>query len=256
MTESESIKQQVEFITDYAAHLMGCGVHTSRVIRNTKRIGDALNFDVKISVFQKSMTLSAVNNATGKVLSEVIEIPVLPISFKKNAELSGLSWEAFDKHLSFEVIKQKYSDIINEPRLSEWLVFLLVGLANASFCRLFKGDWIAMAFVFVATLAGFYVRTTLQRNKVNHYLTFIISAFVASAIASITFMLPNVASEIALATSVLFLVPGVPLINGVIDIAEGHTLTGISRITNASLLIISLAIGLSITLLIFKGSLI
>ena len=53
----------------------------------------------------------------------------------------------------------------------------------------------------------------------------------------------------------LFLVPGVPLINGVIDIVEGHILIGCSRLINALLLIICIAIGLSATLLMVKDGL-
>ena len=63
-------------------------------------------------------------------------------------------------------------------------------------------------------------------------------------------------SEIALATSVLYLVPGVPLINGVIDIVEGYVLTGFVRLTEAALLIINIVIGLLFTLLLVKNSLI
>jgi uncharacterized membrane protein YjjP (DUF1212 family) len=58
-----------------------------------------------------------------------------------------------------------------------------------------------------------------------------------------------------MATSPLFLVPGVPLINGVIDIMEGHILIGISRLISALLLIVCIAIGLSATLMIVKDSL-
>ena len=53
----------------------------------------------------------------------------------------------------------------------------------------------------------------------------------------------------------LFLVPGVPLINGVIDIVEGHILIGCSRLINALLLIVCIAVGLSATLMIVKNSL-
>ena len=63
------------------------------------------------------------------------------------------------------------------------------------------------------------------------------------------------AAEVALATSPLFLVPGVPLINGVIDIVEGHVLIGVSRLVNAMLLIVCIAVGLSATLLMIKDSL-
>ncbi|HLP05975.1 MAG TPA: threonine/serine exporter family protein, partial [Paludibacter sp.] len=225
------------------------------VIRNTKRIAKALDFDVKISVLQKSVILTVRHDKTGRTFSEVVEIPALPISFKFNSELSGLSWEAVDRPLGFDEIKEKYYRIIQTPRMNAFLLIILVGLANASFCRLFKGDWLSMGIVFLATIAGFYTRTLLQKNKVNHYIVFIVSALVASFISA-TSLLFHTTSDIALATSVLFLIPGVPLINGVIDVVEGHTLTGISRLVNAFLLIVCIAIGLSITLFVLKNHLI
>ena len=51
----------------------------------------------------------------------------------------------------------------------------------------------------------------MQKKKINHYLVFIVSAFVASMVASSALTLETTA-EIAIATSVLYLVPGVPLI--------------------------------------------
>ena len=76
----------------------------------------------------------------------------------------------------------------------------------------------------------------------------------ASMYASVALMF-DTTSEVALATSVLFLIPGVPLINGVIDIVEGHVLIGCSRLIGALLLILCIAVGLSVTLLMVKGSL-
>ena len=94
----------------------------------------------------------------------------------------------------------------------------------------------------------------MSQRGVNHYLTFIVSAFVASLCAS-TSVIFDITSEIAIATSVLYLVPGVPLINGVIDIVEGHVAIGLSRLVSAWLLIGSIAIGLSFTILIMKDNL-
>lgn len=42
------------FIAEYATYQLGSGVHTSRVIRNAQRIGEALGVDVQLSSFQKS----------------------------------------------------------------------------------------------------------------------------------------------------------------------------------------------------------
>jgi len=113
---------------------------------------------------------------------------------------------------------------------------------------------VSMGIVFSSTLTGFYLKQRMQQRGINPYVTFIVSAFVASLCAS-TSLIFSTTSDIALATSVLYLVPGVPLINGVIDVVEGHVLTGFARLTEAALLIVNIAIGLSFTLLLVKSSL-
>ena len=249
MKTSESLLSIGKFIAEYSAHLMGAGVHTSRVVRNSKRLGEAFGLDVKLGVFHKNIIL------TNEACNEVIDIPAHPISFEHNSELSALSWEAVDKQLSLEELKEKYKKIISAPMMHPLFVLILVGFANASFCKLFGGDLISMGIVFSATLTGLYLKQQMQKKKMNHYIIFIVSAFVASLCAS-TALIFDTTSEIALATSVLYLVPGVPLINGVIDVVEGYVLTGFARLTEASLLIVSIAIGLSFTLLMVKNSLI
>ena len=117
-----------------------------------------------------------------------------------------------------------------------------------------NGDWVAVGIVFTSTLAGFSARQQLTKAGVNHFIIFILSAFVASLCASSALRF-DCTAETAIATSVLFLVPGVPLINGVIDIVEGHVLNGIARLASALMLIICIAIGLSCTLMIVKNGL-
>ena len=247
MKTGESLLSIGKFIAEYSAHLMGAGVHTSRVVRNTKRIGEAFGLDVKLSVFHRNIILTIIDKETNEACNEVIDIPAHPMSFDHNTEL--------DNHLSLEELKDKYKKIISAPRIHSLFVLLLVGFANASFCKLFGGDLISMGIVFSATITGFYLKQQMQAKKINHYVVFIVSAFVASLCAS-TALIFDTTSEIAMATSVLYLVPGVPLINGVIDIVEGYVLTGFARLTEASLLIVSIAIGLSFTLLMVKNSLI
>ena len=100
MERNESLLPVAKFIAEYAAHMMGSGVHTSRVKRSSKRIGKAFNTDIKLNVSQKTIVISATHNETGETYSEVVDIPALPISFEHNAELSALSWETYDQHLS------------------------------------------------------------------------------------------------------------------------------------------------------------
>ena len=254
MDQTEKITEIARFIAEYATCLLGSGVHTSRVMRNSKRIGESFGVSVQMTTFHKSIILSVYDARRTEVHTEVVDIPALPINFEYNSELSSLSWEAYDKHLSLDTLWEKYRRIKDLPRMSPLRVLLLVGLANAAFCRLFNGDWIAVGIVFASTIAGFFARQQMQRRGTNHFIVWTVSAFVASMCASAALPFSRTA-EIAIATSVLYLIPGVPFINGVIDIVEGHTLTGGSRLIQAFLLVVCIATGLSFPLLLFKNSL-
>ena len=254
MKTRHELIETLDFIAEYATYLLGSGVHTSRVIRNSQRIGASQGVDVQLSSFQRSTILTVRDEASGEAVTRVVRIPALPVSFERNSDLSALSWDALDEELPLDEVRRRFRELIDKPRMDPVFVLLTVGLANASFCRLFGGDWTAVGIVFTATLVGFAARQRMQAHGVNHYLIFIISAFMASLCASVALRF-DCTAEIALATSPLFLVPGVPLINGVIDIVEGHILIGFSRLINALLLIICIAVGLAATLLMVKDSL-
>lgn len=91
----------------------------------------------------------------------------------------------------------------------------------------------------------------LAKRHLNHLAIFVIAAFVASMIASMaTCHHWGGTPEVALASSVLFLVPGVQLINAVMDLLDGHILNGVQRGIQAGMLIICIALGLTLTMLI------
>lgn len=254
MKTSTELTQIADFVAEYATYLLGSGVHTSRVIRNSRRIGKSQGIDIQLSAFQKSIVMTAHDDSTGENITRVVGIPALPISFERNSDLSALSWEAVDEHLPLDEIRVRYERLISKPSIDPIFVLLTVGLANASFCRLFGGDWTAMSIVFTSTLVGLAAKQRMQAHKVNHFIIFILSAFIASLCASAALSF-DCTAHICLATSPLFLVPGVPLINGIIDILDGHVLIGFSRLVNAMSLIVCIAVGLSMTLIMVKDSL-
>lgn len=254
MKTKKELLAVLSFIAEYTTYLLGSGVHTSRAIRNSQRIGRSQGVDVQLTSFQRSTIITVHDEESDEAITRVVKIPALPVSFERNSDLSSLSWDALDDGLPLDEIRRRFDELTAKPRIDPIFVLLTVGLANASFCRLFGGDWTAIGIVFTSTLVGFAAKQRMQAHGVNHFLIFILSAFMASLCATAALRF-DCTAETALATSVLFLVPGVPLINGVIDIVEGHILIGCSRLINALLLIICIAVGLSATLLMVKNSL-
>ncbi|MDR0536733.1 MAG: threonine/serine exporter family protein [Tannerellaceae bacterium] len=251
--EDKSLEDATLFMSEYIATLMGSGVHTSRVVRNSRRMAESLGLEMQLSVFHRTVILNMEKGCYSS--SKIVEVPTLPINFRYNSELSGLSWEAFDRRLPLEEIRSKYEKIVSAAPLNHNIVMLMAASANASFCRLFSGDWLSTLIVFIAAIVGFRVRRILTRRHTDFHLTILSSAFLVSLIASSS-LLFNTTADIAITTSVLYLIPGVPLINGVIDIVEGYILCGFARLTKAMLIIFCIAIGLSLTLWIVKNGLI
>lgn len=249
------LKAILDFASDFAATMLGSGASSMRVVRCTRRVTESLGVDIEMSSTMRHFTISCRDCHTSQCTSRVVSVPELPVSFERTSDLSTLSWEAHDECLTLPELRSRFDALMEKPRWNPFTVLLLISLANASFCRLFGGDMTAMAIVFLSTLAGFALKQFLTGYKVNTYLVVVTCSFVASICASVALAF-DCTAQTAIATSPLFLVPGVPLINGVIDIVEGHILVGISRLVNAMMLILCIAIGLSATLLLVKGSIV
>ncbi|WPX39590.1 threonine/serine exporter family protein [Akkermansia sp. N21116] len=248
-----SFQISADALLHYAVMMMAAGAHTSRVVRNTSRIAESFGYSVAITILQKSVMMSVKRKEDHSIRQTLIKkIEPAPINFRTISLLSTLSWEVHDCHLSVNEFRRKYRKIVAIPSMSRWMVLMLVALANASFCRLFQGDLIAMVVVFAATLSGFFVRQEMMKRHVNHYIVFTVCSCVASLIGGLAvFFQWGTTPSVAMATSVLFLVPGVPLINGIMDLLQGFVLMGISRLVGACNLIICIALGLAISLYIY-----
>ena len=117
MKTRQELTEILDFIADYATYLLASGVHTSRVIRNSQRIGQSQGVDIQLSSFQKSTILTVRDDATGEAVTRVVKIPALPISFERNSDLSALSWDALDDRLPLDEIRRRYGELIDKPRI-------------------------------------------------------------------------------------------------------------------------------------------
>lgn len=250
-SEHLQLKKTTLFLAEYAVTLMAVGVQTSRITINTVRIATALGYRVNLLLFPQTLSITLQDMECEHSYTYIEKTPALGLNFRTNSELSALSWAALDEHLSLDELWERFHAVMDEKRESPWTVLILVSFANACFCRLFDGNFTSMMIVWVATFVGFFIRQQLTRRHLNVMAVFIICSFVSTMIGASDYLYFHGGTEdMSLGTSMLYLVPGVPLINGVMDIIGQHVLNGFARLTNACVLIICIALGLSVTLLI------
>lgn len=147
-------------------------------------------------------------------------------------------------------IESMFAEITRTPLLyPRWLVATLVGLACGGFAALFGGDVPAILCTTIGSGLGMSLRLFLHKR---HYVPFMFATASSFLAVLVTGLLAKIAqtptSEAAMAASVLFLIPGVPFINGAADLFHTNYLNGIVRIMMGIVFVIGIAVGVSLAL--------
>ncbi|KGF36394.1 membrane protein [Hoylesella buccalis DNF00853] len=244
--KADQTKSICLFLTDYASWLYGCGATCTRITKNVDRLAKVWKLNIEMTILPNSIHLAHFDPVTGQSRVYLKKTPNTGISFYKNTQLSKLSWAVTDGQIQFEEAQTEFARIISAPYTNKWVVLILASLANMSFCRLFGGDFLAMIVVFVATLLGFRLKQVLLEEHVDVKLVFMVCAFFSAVIgtAGYVFGLGD-KPDVALATSVLYLIPGIPYINSLSDLIQGQYLVSFSRFMNSMILTFCLSVGLA-----------
>lgn len=249
--KTADIKELSNFLLDYAVMLMRSGANTERTVRNVARISQSFGYETAIAIFQRNLTMTIqdpADSAKGYTLVKQQMPPHLSLSIVN--DLSALSWQSFDSDMSLKEVKEKYHEIVSKAHSSNFIVLFFASCAIAAFCELFGGDYYAMLIVFLSTLVAFSLRLLMLKLKFDVRAMIIAVSFTASFTAYLigSFLISTNTLNVAVSTSVLFLIPGVHIINSVTDILDGHVMTGMARAVSSMILVICIAIGLYATL--------
>ncbi|EHI9239397.1 threonine/serine exporter family protein [Vibrio vulnificus] len=150
-----------------------------------------------------------------------------------------------EKGMLDPMMAQRKLNNISPERYNRWLVVFMIGISCASFARLAGGDWAVFAMTFLASACGMIVRQEIGHRHFNPLLNFAATAFVTTLISAQAVILEiGNLPTVVMASSVLMLVPGFPLINSVADMLKGHINMGIARFVMASLLTLATSLGI------------
>lgn len=239
------------FLSEYSARLIGAGATCIRLEKNISRIAGTYGHEAELVIMPRHIHISIWEEGRAGVVTSIASVTHHVVDFNLNTMLSELSWEIADNKVDFAEAKRRFDAIVNGAAQNKWAVMLLVALANASFCRLFGGDFMSMAVVAIATFAGYYLKQMLLSRKVDARVMMMACAFV-SAVLGASAQLFGLGStpSIALGTSVLYLVPGIPYLNSFSDMLYRHYICALGRLADAVVMTCCLSIGLCAAMLL------
>lgn len=225
--------------------LLQHGADTQQVEETVHRIGTSLGCNwLDILVSPNVLIVTASSGLEFR--TKVRRVPTLGVNMAIITEVMHLSRRVANQELDRFAVKAELRRITErKPVYNRWLVVFMVGLACAAFNRLFGGDWPSFMLTLVASSLAMFARQELTHRYFNNFLVIIVTAFVAGLAACLGILM-NIGQQpqLALASSVLLLVPGVPLINAAEDLIKGHYVTGIVRGITGGLIAMCIALGL------------
>lgn len=231
-------------LLDVGAALMSSGASTHRTRLTLERLANGLGFKIELLITQRALMVTVVDKNQEHFFSRLKRTSPHGVNFKIVSGISRMSWRVLEENWTVEQIENELRRLKKLPHYPRLVVLSVVGLAGAAFCRIFGGGLLDMLVAFVATFAGLFVRQTAVNYKFNPYVSIYFASLSASLIAgSAEFFSIGPNPEASFATSVLFLVPGVPMINAVTDMMDGNIQNGTTRLFNGLIIAFAIAMG-------------
>ena len=254
MSETEKItNDKADLLLQISSMLMVAGANTNRILLIINKFTKQLHTDAQVFINHKAFIISLTDKASGNTTTHVKRLPPHTVNFNTISALSRISVQAESENWDYEIIKLRVNEINYAERHTRILTLISVSFAGAGLAILFNGGYYSFLAVFVGTLLGLFVKQELHKKEFNAYIgTFVgtlTSSFVAASIIS---LFPEVDPNIAIATSVLFSIPGVPLINSFTDFMDGYFITGLVRFMHGLLFVIAIAAALFIIMYLFN----
>ncbi|MEX6689098.1 threonine/serine exporter family protein [Danxiaibacter flavus] len=258
-TTSISHKENTERIADLLLSigvlLLSSGSNSRRMNVNISRIANAWNCKIELFSSFTGIMVSLKDKENSNLVTKFKRVAHHGVHYGIVSQISVLSWRVKDEQLSFEEVERELEIISKMPHRPAGQIYFGIGIACASLCMLMHGDYKNALVAFVASCAGLYFRRLLAGLKFNVLICIVPASFVTSLIAGMDVLYHfGKTPESTLATSVLYLIPGVPLLNAIMDMIEGHIPTAMARGLYAACILLGIAIGMILSMMLIGFS--
>jgi len=232
-----------------------CGAAAFRVRRTMQRAAHALAIrNVEFTVTPDAIHATAQHN--GEFRSQMVRMGEYGVNMWRLRALDQYARKLERSRTPFtvEAVEAQLQQIEQEPLgYPRWLTVPVLAASCAAFCGVTGATGAQMLAAFFGTATGHLLRLKLLKRHLPVVTVVVCCSFLAcvaaySAAKGLTYLghlmgTAAVPPDRAVLASVLYLVPGVPLVTSLLDIAHGDCASGLSRGAHAALVVVSIGAG-------------
>ena len=249
MTEEQ--EQALQLATEAGHILLENGAEISRVEETMTRIASAYGIED-----ESFFVLSNGIIATGQHYARAEFIPIKGTQLAKVVEVNQLSRDVTEKRMPVETLRQRIQAIRTMPGKVWWEMTLGIALGVSSFSILFGGSLVdALATLVAGVLLGLFM--TFVSPHLSRLVGNVAGGLVGGILCILLYRLamgieglPQLHLANMIIGTIIALVPGVPFTNGMRDLANEDYIAGTTRLTDAFLVFLCIALGVALAFIV------
>ncbi|MCF8532778.1 MAG: threonine/serine exporter family protein [Reyranella sp.] len=244
-----TVREALDVLLRFGRLMMQAGDTAFRVRESMGALSDRLGIEaLAVQISLNGLTASA--RQGGDLVTITCEVGPPGINAWRIATLEKLAHEG-SGGLTPDALARELDTIEAVPALrSIATVAIAIGLASGAFSYLNGGDTLGTAMAVVAGGLGQSLRALLLRHRGNQYavtalVTVVTAGLYCIGIATLGASGFGPGHAAGFIFSVLFLVPGFPLVASLLDAVQHQPIAALSRLFYATMILLAAAIGLS-----------
>ena len=258
MEKKYELSEVLEVASEAGHILLENGAEISRVEDIMSRISnhygvDSGNFFVLSNGIFTTGNSEKVSKAGGQAstYANVEFIPLRGVQLSKVKAVNQLSYDIVGGRCSLDEARERLRSIRAIPAKPVWEQILATGLGAGGFCAVFGGGYLDCAAALVVGLILGVWMLLVSGRYLSKIVGGISNAILSTALC-IFFWKIGFAESLSnvIIGAIMPLVPGVPFVNGVRDLANSDYLAGMTRLTDAMLGFFCIAIGVTASFLL------
>lgn len=232
--------------------LLSCGAETYRVRLGMEQVAAAIG----IEWLQSHVTLSELTVTLFKGASfrtQVGNVHSVGVNGDKLSQLERMTAELASGSTPRQVEDRLDTIDAREKLYAPWLQALCAAIACVAVAFLNNAWSVEIAGVFVGAFLGQFLKALFGKARINVYLTTMIAALLAAFVymgvtAGLSWLVHDTSTHGAgFVPALIFLVPGFPLVNALLDLVKTDMTAGLSRLAYAFMILGSASAALLVT---------
>lgn len=245
MAAHDRLAYQSRVVLRLGQMLLAAGAGSYRVKASMRTCAEAVGIEKHHA--QVTFTeVVATAYANGTFRTELAEQRLLGVNADRIDRITNYLASIEGTQVLVEDVDKALDEIECVKPLYGWLANALAsGLACAAFAFLNAGGWVECSVVAIAAFVGQFLRRQMLKRHMNHFGVWMVCGGVAASVYILCVYLAQKymgiepTHQAGFISALLFLVPGFPLVTGIIDLVRHDFAGGIQRIVYVAMLVVS-----------------